>query len=288
MNSIVKFSDYNSDFEKFYIERLYDESYETTFHSHDCFQLVYLKQGTITHKYKDSSSTLLRGDFFIIPPNTEHCITLSEKKSIYYNVSFFKDLILENSQNTQMIQDFFEKSYITDFPLKFSPKYEDIYMFESALGKLRIEYESKEYGSKEIIINCLICMLSIIARMYIAFENDTESEQATKTRRINHFIEYVNTHYDDPLTFDSAVKTCAISKTEFCKLFKENTGMSFNEYLNKTRIERCKTQIRNGVPIMTAAYHCGYSEFSTFYRNFIKYTGLNPGKYKKMCDNEDK
>ena len=58
--------------------------------------------------------------------------------------------------------------------------------------------------------------------------------------------------------------------------------MTFNDYLNKKRIERAQVSIRDGVDISTSAYKSGFNELSTFYRNFVKYTGVTPSEFKKQ------
>ena len=100
-------------------------------------------------------------------------------------------------------------------------------------------------------------------------------------------ILYLDTHYDDSIDFNKMIKMAVMSKTEFCDMFKKTTGTTFVKYLNKKRIERTQTAIRNGDSIMDSEYRCGYKDFSTFYRNFVRYTGVSPSEYKRRCKNED-
>ena len=76
-------------------------------------------------------------------------------------------------------------------------------------------------------------------------------------------------------------KRCAMSKSVFCKLFKDISGKTFNEFVNYTRITNAKSLIKKNYKMVDVCSLCGYSDFSTFYRNFKKITGKSPQDYVK-------
>ena len=49
----------------------------------------------------------------------------------------------------------------------------------------------------------------------------------------------------EPLTLDEVANACFLSKSHFCKIFKEETGRTFKAYLNDIRIERAKDLLKN-------------------------------------------
>jgi two-component system response regulator YesN len=65
------------------------------------------------------------------------------------------------------------------------------------------------------------------------------------------------------------------------KLFKDFTGDNFNDYLNKTRIEKAKEFLQAGMKVSQAAEKAGYKDVDYFYRMFKRYTGDIPSAYKK-------
>lgn len=283
--TLVKFESFNSNMEQFFIEQLENESYETKLHMHDCFQIVILKHGSLVHSISGKKEKMLRGDIFIVPPYTPHLLIPDEKKTIYYNISFLKTLYHEELSNTKMIRNLlFSLETTKNVVPKFSPMYEDIYLCESSRGKMRIEFQNCRPGREEIIVNCLTTVLSLIARMYIKCESDIVPEYEKKIQTMNKCIFYAESHYDEPIPLEKIVKMSAMSRATFCTMFKEMTGMTFNEYLNKKRIERVQSIIREGSDISAAAFSSGFKEFSTFYRNFVKFTGVSPSEFKKMCD----
>ena len=68
----------------------------------------------------------------------------------------------------------------------------------------------------------------------------------------------------------------------FCKLFKQSTGMTFTEYVNRKRIELAKGELKNTEKTVTEiAYAVGYQSLSQFNRCFLKYSGESPRHYRE-------
>ena len=284
----ITFGEFGSNTENFYIQRIDKPDYESKIHTHDCFQIIYCKHGSITHHLQESSARLLRGDIFIIPPDVMHHVSINEADTIFYNISFKRSIISQEAQTLEMTSKFLDnlQNYKNVIP-RFSPMYEDIYLFESAIGKMRIEYGADRPGRQEIIQNCLYTILSLLARMYVKYESDTVSAIDRKRLSINNCISYIDSHYDSSISLEEITKMSAMSTGTFCNLFKEVTGMSFREYMNKKRIERAQSYLRDGEGVSETAYICGFNEISTFYRNFVKITGMMPSEFKKQCEKKE-
>ena len=110
------------------------------------------------------------------------------------------------------------------------------------------------------------------------------TERYGKESFIKYCVLYVDAHCKEDLSLEGIIRMCATSRTQFCKLFKNETGLTFNDYLNRKRIQRALALIKSGEKITDVAYMCGYSEFSTFYRNFKKFTGSQPNQYQKATN----
>ena len=64
-------------------------------------------------------------------------------------------------------------------------------------------------------------------------------------------------------------------------LFRQVTGMTFKEYLNRVRVEEAERLLTNtDYPIIDIAVACGYRDQSYFTTVFKKYTGLTPRQYR--------
>ena len=64
-------------------------------------------------------------------------------------------------------------------------------------------------------------------------------------------------------------------------------GLSFNEYVNRMRIEYAAMLIAQnpGKPLSEIAEQSGFSSSTSFYRNFKLYKGMGPKEYQNHHKN---
>ena len=110
------------------------------------------------------------------------------------------------------------------------------------------------------------------------FINDNEEKPASISQKAKLFIDQ---HYSDSqLTSELVATNVGLSRDYFVKLFKQQTGESMSDYLNKIRIESaCEIIKSEKCSLSDVASRVGYTNVKTFTRAFIKHIGITPGKY---------
>lgn len=100
------------------------------------------------------------------------------------------------------------------------------------------------------------------------------------TRSLGERVEeYVQANYAKALSLKTMSFTFGVSAAYLGHIFKEQTGRSFPEYLNKYRLERAHYLLtHSGVSAKEAARAVGYSDPNYFYRVFKKYMGVFPSE----------
>ncbi len=94
-------------------------------------------------------------------------------------------------------------------------------------------------------------------------------------------IHYMNNHFNEKIILDDVAAEILLSPAYFSKIFKEQTNDNFSNYLNKLRIEKSKSLLRNSsIPIVDIAGMVGYEDQSYYSKVFKKITGSTPGKYR--------
>jgi two-component system response regulator YesN len=93
---------------------------------------------------------------------------------------------------------------------------------------------------------------------------------------------YIDSNYMKEISLDDVSSYCNISSYYFSKLFKQETGENYVEYLNKVRIENAKRLLNESdSSIKEVCYSVGFSDPNYFSRAFKKYEGVTPSEYKE-------
>lgn len=75
-----------------------------------------------------------------------------------------------------------------------------------------------------------------------------------------------------------------ITSSTLSFVIHEKSGLYFNDFINKYRIEEVKKHLKSkdsaNLKIVAIAYKCGFNSESTFFRVFKKYTGETPSSYQ--------
>ena len=110
-----------------------------------------------------------------------------------------------------------------------------------------------------------------------------KQQAATSQNSILFAKDYILTHYSDPLTLENVAQTAHISPYYFSKLFKQNTGSNFVEYLTGIRIEKAKELLTSQeLSIKDICFAVGYKDPGYFCRIFKKITGRTPKEYRLL------
>lgn len=111
-----------------------------------------------------------------------------------------------------------------------------------------------------------------------------ENEKNEKYKSIVKIaIDYIMKHYNEPLSLTAIAGIVHVTPGYFSRVFKEETGESFLEWLNKYRIEKAK-EFLTGIGIKTyeVAERVGFNDYKHFSYNFKKYAGCSLTEYKEQ------
>ena len=272
----------------FYITRINNPVDTLTLHVHEYYQAFYVISGSMIHHIGKETAALSTGDLFLLPPNLPHYIEAEPGKVDFYALSFMPSFFRGLQQSNKLVADFLQ--YLTtaapeSIPLKLTLSNADILFAETLFKRIREEFKSDKTGKDAVIKSCVTVLLALFARIY--FEEQADSLKLAANRQaVLYCIEYIKNHLDEPVSLSEIARRSAMSRSCFCKLFSSITGTSFKQYLNSCRIGKATELLKSGEKVGTVSTLCGYDDFSTFYRNFVKITGISPAQYQKLHQNK--
>lgn len=130
---------------------------------------------------------------------------------------------------------------------------------------------------------------SIISHMKEVFIESSElicdgSSENTMKRLLN----YIHNNYSKNLKLEGLARLFNYNSSYLGKIFKENTGSSFNNYLDDIRIEHAKELLKTEkLKVYEISEMIGYGNVDYFYSKFKKYVGMSPKAFMKdFCEDK--
>jgi len=90
----------------------------------------------------------------------------------------------------------------------------------------------------------------------------------------------IEAEFHQPLKLKTLAEKLGYNPAYLGKVLKQATGLTFNEYLDKTRIAHAKVLLENNISITSVAKKCGYQSLDYFTSVYKKHEGCTPSAYR--------
>jgi two-component system response regulator YesN len=106
---------------------------------------------------------------------------------------------------------------------------------------------------------------------------------------IQKVLEYIEENYNSELTLSNLSKVIYLSPDYFSRIFKDQVGSTFSEYILKIRIEKAKELLNNlDIPVSEIGRKVGYSDPNYFSRVFTRAVGMPPSRFRQVISSHPK
>lgn len=141
--------------------------------------------------------------------------------------------------------------------------------------------------------NSLIChglasliMFELLQKIpYKLISEDKKNSLLSKKNRIKRISDYIQLNYQKKLLLSEIAEKEKLSVPYLSHFFRDNFGLSFQEYLNMIRCEKARYLLFNSNSnLLIISELCGFSDTKYLNRAFKKSYGLTPKEFRDSID----
>ncbi len=134
----------------------------------------------------------------------------------------------------------------------------------------------ERYDGMVLLLKSFAEQLSLHAESLAIIEEGSEPVAIAKARK------FIHANLDQPLPLGTVARQAGLSESHFCRLFKEATGLTLTDYVNRCRIEWATRELlRPDARVSEIAFLVGYQSLSQFNRSFARIVGEAPTSYRR-------
>jgi AraC-like DNA-binding protein len=107
-------------------------------------------------------------------------------------------------------------------------------------------------------------------------------QSGSEPAAISKAKKFIDASLEDPLPLALVARQAGLSESHFCRVFKEVTGLTLTDYVNRQRIEWAKRELlKPDARVSEIAFKVGYQSLSQFNRSFARLTGRSPTRFRR-------
>ena len=241
---------------------------EFKMHTHERCELYGFLGGKGIYKIEGTKYILQKGDILIMKPAESHYIEVDKAYPYTRFVINFPADIFESIDKSGVIVSAYTQRENGQFNLYRSTDFKN----SSYEFYFRNMFAPSENRRLQLISN----LMPLLNEISAAFrEKRDESVSESDEYKI---ISYINRNLFKQITLDDICREFFISKPQLCRSFKAATGSTVWNYITAKRLVTAKHMIQSGQSPTKVFSECGFSDYSSFYRAYIKKHGVSPAQ----------
>ena len=252
---------------------------DVTLHHHDFYEVYFFLSGNVSYNIESFSYRLSPGDILLISPHELHQPVVSPEKQNYerfvlwLNPGFLQQFGTPEENMTRCFD-----SHEPGHSNLIRPDGVTRELVNYLIQQLIREQDSQDFASDIYCLSLLAQLLILINRTALRAGQAPESRENTDST-VSRILSYINEHYNDDLTLDFLANKFFISKYHLSREFGRVVGTSVHRYILQKRLIMSRQMMAAGIPTAEVYQHCGFGDYSNFYRAFKKEYQISPREY---------
>lgn len=237
-------------------------------HIHDRCEIYYFIEGDADYLVEGSEYPLKPGSLLLMRPGEAHRTRLNSRGAYErYAINFPMDFFDMIDPDRNVMKPYTDRGLGKENHY-YRPEYKGLF------EKICDEKNGAEDRSI-FLYSALLQMLLDIGEEFAGRRKPRPGKNKTLSSGI---IEYVNAHMADEMSVESIAAHFYISPSQLTRIFKEYIGAPPWEYITAKRLVQAREMIIEGCSAGGAAEKCGFGDYSSFYRAYVRRYGTSPGR----------
>lgn len=251
-------------------------------HYHNFYEIIYVLEGEYSSMLENATYHMKQGDFLLIDCNVMHKYHYVEKKHDTSKriILWITDEMLQSISEGEIdLSACFRSGHTKAF--HFPIYYEE--MLRGFLIKIAVaeSLDVNIIGTKGIMDKAYLSLFFVYLNMLCSRkEYFFSSEEMISHPMVEKISFYIEEHIAERIVVDELAALVPMSKYHFLRKFKELTGVTAHTFINHKRLIKASEMIKEGNSIHQVYQEVGFSDYSSFLRNFKKVYGISPKNYK--------
>ncbi|MDF2877608.1 MAG: hypothetical protein K0S30_704 [Clostridia bacterium] len=266
--------------EDFLFFHLKDSRYfDFQFHYHDFHKLVIFLSGDVTYLIEGKFYKLRPWDMLFVSNTDFHKAIISSHLMYERIILWIKPSFVEKytHETCNLLTCFEEASKLRNSLLRLDSSSQKI--LKPILTKLEKASKDTGFGS-DILKNASFLELIVwLNRLFLNSEEKENLVDIAYDTRIQQVLDYINADLKKNLSIEHLSNQFFLNKYYLMHLFKEQTGYSIHQYIQKKRLLLASLLLKEGKQATEVCSSCGFGDYSSFIRAFKKEFGHSPKKY---------
>lgn len=258
-----------------------------TFHWHNYLEISYVKQGKGRYFIENKTYDIEEGDIIVINNIEPHYMEVLPPRTMLQPVIMFDPKLIWSNESQmfdfQYLKPFFDRS--SNFNNKIDSKTDIGKKIFRLLTEIEDEYTSEPVGYKLMIKAKLLHIITYLIRHFQDSDKQLESisQKSRKLKKLEAVFEHISLNFSAKITLEELSAKAFMSPNYFCSFFKDSTGFTPVEYINKVRISKAVELLKSTTRgVFEISLECGFTNLANFNKMFKKYTGMTPSKVREV------
>ena len=250
------------------------ESYPSSLHYHDYYELVIIEDGDIHYICEGASFQPRPGDIILISPRKLHMSVINAEKTLYKRHVFYLFPDALHSLGCHALTEFLNGSASEHTFLTLSPA--DKRSLLSLLAKLEQTLSTDSDRERALSLGLIIGIFYYLSGAQI-------QETIAKTQlpqSVMDIKQFVDVNFTQIKSVSQIAEHFFYSREYIARLFRQHFNTTITDYITKRRIARSQELIAGGESLVEACYQVGFGSMAAFIRAFRAITGMTPSQYR--------